>query len=83
MFNRARGTRMFAFVVLASASGCRRGELLALEWTDMFDAGLLMWFLNPWSKPSRACASKSAKSENPRRKSASPMTPGCPARTPY
>jgi integrase len=43
MYNRARGTRMFAFVVLASASGCRRSELLALTWADInLDAGLMI-----------------------------------------
>lgn len=30
-----RGDWMFAFVELALATGCRRGELLALEWTDL------------------------------------------------
>jgi len=35
LFDRARGTRLHALVVLASATGCRRGELLALEWSDL------------------------------------------------
>lgn len=30
-----RGDWMFAFVELALATGCRRGELLALEWSDV------------------------------------------------
>jgi integrase len=30
-----RGDSMFAFVELAMATGCRRGELLALEWADL------------------------------------------------
>jgi integrase len=30
-----RGDWMFPFVELALATGCRRGELLALEWTDI------------------------------------------------
>ena len=35
LFNAARGTRIYPLIVLASATGCRRGELLALEWTDL------------------------------------------------
>jgi len=34
LFDRARDTRQYAFIVTASASGCRRGELLALQWPD-------------------------------------------------
>ena len=35
LFERARGTRLYPLIVLASATGCRRGELLALEWSDL------------------------------------------------
>ncbi len=35
LFDGAWGTRQYAFIVTASATGCRRGELLALEWTDL------------------------------------------------
>lgn len=36
----AAGTRRFPLLVLAAATGCRRGELLALTWDDIdFDAG--------------------------------------------
>jgi integrase len=28
-------TRLFPFLVLADASGCRRGEMLALQWPDI------------------------------------------------
>ncbi len=34
---RARSTRLFPFIVLAAATGCRRGELLALQWADLND----------------------------------------------
>jgi integrase len=34
LFESARGTRIFPFIVMAAASGCRRGELLALTWAD-------------------------------------------------
>jgi integrase len=30
-----QGTRYYAFSVFAAASGCRRGELLALKWSDI------------------------------------------------
>jgi integrase len=33
--NRVRGTRYYAMSVFAAASGCRRGELLALQWPDI------------------------------------------------
>jgi integrase len=35
LFDRARTTRLYPFIVLASATGCRRGELLALQWPDL------------------------------------------------
>ncbi len=42
LFDRARNTRLYPLLVLAAATGCRRGELLALQWTDLnFDTGLL------------------------------------------
>jgi integrase len=33
--DQVQGTRYYAFCVLAAASGCRRGELLALQWPDI------------------------------------------------
>ena len=42
LFDQARTTRLYPFVVLATATGCRRGELLALQWPDLdFETGLL------------------------------------------
>ena len=38
LFERARNTRLYPLVVLAAATGCRRGELLALEWSDLDEA---------------------------------------------
>ena len=35
LFDRARTTRLYPFIVLATATGCRRGELLALQWPDL------------------------------------------------
>ena len=34
LFDRAQTTRLYPFIVLATATGCRRGELLALQWPD-------------------------------------------------
>jgi integrase len=33
--DQVQGTRYYSFCVLAAASGCRRGELLALQWADV------------------------------------------------
>jgi len=42
LFERARGTRLHPFIVLAADTGCRRGELLAATWPDFnVDAGEL------------------------------------------
>jgi integrase len=42
LFDRARSTRLYAFIVMAAATGCRRGELLALTWPDVdFATGVL------------------------------------------
>ena len=38
LFDRARSTRLFPFIVLAAATGCRRGELLAAVWGDVNEA---------------------------------------------
>jgi len=35
LLDRARTTRVYPFIVMASATGCRRGELLALQWPDL------------------------------------------------
>jgi integrase len=66
MFNRARGTRIFAFVVVASASGCRRGELLALTWLDIdFENGVMM-ISKSLEQTKKGLRVKSTKSEEPR-----------------
>ncbi len=42
IFQHALGTRLYAFVVTAACSGCRRGELLALTWADLdFGTGIM------------------------------------------
>jgi integrase len=35
LFDRARTTRLYPFIVLAAGTGCRRGELLAVQWADV------------------------------------------------
>jgi len=35
LLDRARSTRLYPLIVTASATGCRRGELLALQWPDL------------------------------------------------
>ena len=43
LFNRARGTRLFPFMVIGADTGCRRGELLAVTWPDLnWETGELM-----------------------------------------
>jgi integrase len=42
IFDAAERTRLYAFVVIAASSGCRRGELLALTWLDInFETGVI------------------------------------------
>src|SRR5947209_3010070 len=42
LFKRAQNTRLFALTALASATGARRGELLALQWSDLnFETGIM------------------------------------------
>ncbi len=42
IFAGAKGTRLYPLLVVAAATGCRRGELLALLWTDIdFESGVL------------------------------------------
>ena len=56
LFDRARNTRLYPFVVLASATGCRRGELLALQWTDLNECDRRTERLEvAWNRRRRAC----------------------------
>jgi integrase len=42
LFDEVRETRLYPLVVTAACSGCRRGELLALTWSDIdFDKGVI------------------------------------------
>jgi integrase len=66
LFSRARNTRLYPLLVLAAATGCRRGELLALQWADLdVDTGLLT--VSKSLEQTRAgLRVKSTKSEDPR-----------------
>ena len=35
LFREAEGTRAYPFIVTAASTGCRRGELCALNWADV------------------------------------------------
>jgi integrase len=66
LFDRARDTRLYPFIVLAAATGCRRGELLALQWSDLdFDTGLLT-VSKSLEQTRGGLRVKSTKSEEPR-----------------
>jgi integrase len=66
LFEQARGTRLYPFLVVAAATGCRRGELLALQWTDIdFATGLLL-VSKSLEQTKQGVRVKSTKSEQPR-----------------
>jgi integrase len=66
LFDHSRDTRLYAFLVLAAATGCRRGELLALQWTDIdLDTGLLS-VSKSLEQTKEGLRVKSTKSEQPR-----------------
>jgi integrase len=67
LFDRARGTRLYPLVVLASATGCRRGELLALEWSDLDEATSEINISKSLEQTKAGLRIKSTKSEEPRR----------------
>jgi integrase len=67
LFDRARNTRLYPFVILAAATGCRRGELLALQWSDLdLETGSL-YISKSLEQTKAGLRVKSTKSEEPRR----------------
>jgi integrase len=66
LFARARDTRLYPFIVLAAATGCRRGELLALEWTDLDLATGLLSISKSMEQTRGGLRAKGTKSEEPR-----------------
>jgi len=67
LFDRARGTRLYPVVVLAAATGCRRGELLALQWTDLDESTGELSVSKSLEQTKAGLRVKSTKSEKPRR----------------
>jgi integrase len=68
LFDRARNTRLYSFLVLAAGTGCRRGELLALQWPDLdFDSGMLSVSKSLEQTKATGLRVKTTKSEEPRR----------------
>lgn len=66
LFDRARNTCLYPFIVLAAATGCRRGELLALQWSDLeFNTGLIT-ISKSLEQTRGGLRVKSTKSEEPR-----------------
>ncbi|HUA82648.1 MAG TPA: tyrosine-type recombinase/integrase [Bryobacteraceae bacterium] len=67
LFERARSTRLYPFIVIAAATGCRRGELLALTWADLnFETGELTISKSLEQTRAGGLRVKSTKSEEPR-----------------
>ena len=67
LFERARATRLYPLLVLASATGCRRGELLALEWSDLNESNGEVSVSKSLEQTKAGLRIKSTKSEVPRR----------------
>jgi integrase len=68
LLEQTRGTRLYPVIVLAAASGCRRGELLALTWADLDDAtGMVTISKSLEQLKGRHLRVKSTKSEEPRK----------------
>jgi len=67
LFDQARGTRLYPLIVLASATGCRRGELLAVEWSDLDETTSEINVSKSLEQTKAGLRVKSTKSEEPRR----------------
>jgi integrase len=66
LFDRARNTRLYPFIVLAAATGCRRGELLALQWSDLDVQTGSLEISKSLEQTKAGLRVKSTKSEEPR-----------------
>jgi integrase len=67
LFDRAQNTRLYPLVVLAAATGCRRGELLALEWSDLDEAASEISVSKSLEQTKAGLRIKTTKSEEARR----------------
>jgi integrase len=66
LFERARDTRLYPLVVLAAATGCRRGELLALKWSDLDESTSEIHVSRSLEQTKAGLRIKSTKSEEAR-----------------
>lgn len=66
-FDGARKTSLYPLIVLAADSGCRRGELLALQWPDIDFATGVMTVNKSLEETNAGLRVKSTKSGEPRR----------------
>jgi len=67
LLKRARETRLYPLILLGLATGCRRGELLALTWPDIdFENGIVN-ITKSLEQTKAGLRVKSTKSGNPRR----------------
>jgi integrase len=62
----ARAAGLFEFLMVAAGTGCRRGELLALTWTDINFFTRVMWISKSLEQTKAGLRVKSDKSEKPR-----------------
>jgi integrase len=67
LFERARGARLYPFLVLAADSGCRRGELLAATWSDLNATTGELSVSKSIEQTKKGLRVKSTKSGKPRR----------------
>ena len=67
LFDRARTTRIYPFIVLAATTGCRRGELLALQWSDLNESTGELSVSKSLEQTKAGLRVKSTKSDKPRR----------------
>jgi integrase len=67
LLERARNTRVYPLILLGLATACRRGEMLALLWSDInFESGL-MQVSKSLEQTKKGLRVKSTKSEKPRK----------------
>jgi integrase len=62
----ARSHGLYEFLMTAAATGCRRGELLALQWTDIDLTGRSLWITKSVEQTKAGLRVKPTKSEKPR-----------------